>query len=132
MKELVEDIVAEWQPKLGLSQWNIHVKLSDTPHPDDKYGDITDTEAEVEVEWVYLDAYLTIFPAFFKLPFPGQRETIVHELVHCQLREHEHLLDLAREGVLVTDREKTEVNERTTETFTRLILGAYGLSHKGD
>jgi len=115
-RKFVEREVSKWKKKLLLDVWSIEVVL--------KQGVSQVNEnfcAEVNVDSVYKNAHMRVFPAFFAKTKAKQKEDILHEMVHIVLDEMGTQIWDLQQGKLITFDQRRDAIERTTQHLTRAI-----------
>lgn len=118
MKKLVK-LISKWKPRLFLTEWAIHLKIAEQDLPSE---DGTITLAVVNADPVYLNAVVTVFPAWTKLDAESQEDAIVHELNHCLIQEVYDAAAKLFEGGVVTKDDMHERIERLTQRVTNVAL----------
>lgn len=98
-ENLVRDMVEKWKHIFGLQAWLINIEISEK-----KFENDARCEASIEEDLKYLEADLTVYPAFWKNDREHQEINIAHELVHlvlCPLHKYlPPLADDVLEGVV--------------------------------
>ncbi len=120
-----EALIALWVPRLGLEAWDISVKESETPSPDDADRPFA-TRAEVLCDPTYEEARITVFPAFAEISEAQREAVIVHELAHCLMEAQFDLTTALLDGKHVTADEATRTNEYWTERVAKVLIRAWG------
>lgn len=85
-KEVINNLLDLWKPKLGLDGWITRVEIKETNSPEDPT-----CEAEIEDDLKYHFAELIIWDSFWGLGPHLRSLTIVHELMHlvvCRLHPY--------------------------------------------
>jgi hypothetical protein len=116
--------LARWQPVLRLADWDIEVRLVETPWR--KTGDVK----------VDLDDRKAVLLLRASQAVEGLEEVVVHELVHVRLYAMDQMLEQLLEAVFGTDpgdpkrafaeTQFMQLLESTTEDLAKAFLAASG------
>lgn len=79
-EDKIKNWLDKWQYNLGLHEWMINVEIAEKNDPEDSRCEIS-----IEDDLKYLEADLTIYPAFWEHDSQHQEINLVHELVHLVL-----------------------------------------------
>lgn len=77
--------------------------------------------AEVVPDMTYREITIKLYPYFWELTLDLQRKALLHELVHTTLQQTKLLAIDALDGVLHTDKEIKNENEKATSKITHLL-----------
>jgi hypothetical protein len=115
----LNDLVAEWQDRLGLQNWDIRVVWGDEAA--EFWSDVADKEDKHACCWrakSYDRAKIYFNPEHEKWEQREAAVNVVHELLHCVLRDIEFVIDQF-DGLLLRD-----VDRVITDTFQHHVEGA--------
>jgi hypothetical protein len=119
----VDRTIARWKPRLLLDSWSITVDFKDK----DEFTGSDPTLATMMVHKQYQNAWLKIFPAFFREPTAGQEVTLIHELSHIITWGTRELLLTQKP---VSESRSNAIIENLTETYAKILYKAYKPNRK--
>lgn len=107
-----------WRRQLFLNEWTLHTEFvpSDNSHGPDF------VLAEIDASPVYLEAHITIYPAFWRAPKKTQEHCIVHELVHCLTQESLDIMRKQAGGAMIPESLYMETIERLTQRVSNIAF----------
>jgi len=112
-------LVNKWKRKLFLNEWNIETREASHNSVDE---DGSQTLADINVDIVYLNALITIYPCFYKSSKESQEQAIVHELCHIITQEAYDNMHYLLNGKLITPSAQELTIEKMTQRIANAIL----------
>lgn len=122
MQEWVNKQVAKWKPRLLLNNWAVTVTMADE---DIDVSEDVSFQATMQVNSVYTDSIMTIYPALFNKPTGYKQSTVVHELLHIPVHPINQALNQAVKKGVISDKKRQELVEGLTEYIAKLMFVAY-------
>lgn len=77
--------------------------------------------AEININFDYQRAIISLYPLFDKLDDVEQRHILIHEMCHILLSDYQRTLSTSCNGLNITDREREKVDESTTQHIASII-----------
>lgn len=114
--DLLHETIYKLQEKMLLSHWQINTYISEVDCEDNPEAD-----AKCDTEIDYLTAELTLYPRFFKVSKPEQRQTLIHEMIHMILAEYKQKMIMAKNGLQIFDSEINRLDEQAVSHLERII-----------
>ncbi len=112
-------LINKWKRKLFLDEWKIETRESNHNSVDE---DGAQTLADINIDVIYLNALITIYPCFYKHNKETQEHTIVHELCHIFTQESYDNMHALLNGKLITPSSQEITIEKMTQRIANAIL----------
>jgi len=113
-------LLKRWAPKMGLSEWGLTGLIS----CEDRKNSEGDVYASCCADPVYLNAKVTIYPAWWRLSIKKREAAIVHELAHCISQEAWDALASQGENRYFNPIARAEIIERLTQRIANIAFRA--------
>lgn len=112
----VRGYVEKWAVRLKLNAVNINVGFSAKPNKEHPASAATCTSRTP-----YMEALITFWPIFWEESVEQQQRVVVHELLHVVLQPTKDVACDLHNGVFVTWKHVTDVNETATDALTNIL-----------
>ena len=119
-RAIIKKWIKKWRLRLFLGEWYIDLIYKKEPNENNHPG-FTIT-ATCDADPVYMRAFVSIYPEFFRLSKKQMEETIVHELSHCHTQSVWNCMKCLHQGELITpDQMRSEI-EQLTQRITNIAF----------
>ncbi len=112
----LERLIKLWKAPMGLQEWELNAKAA----PKDSDKEAGTIYAETNANWTYLNATITIYPAWWRKPAKQREADVVHELAHCLTQQAWDTMQCLRQGRWYTKDDLREMIETLTCRITNV------------